>query len=117
MIHKMFSVFDSGAAAYLPPFILPRDEMAVRTFADCCKAPDHQFGKFPQDYTLFRLGTFDDETAEFVREPNGPHPLGNGVIFAGDSEEQYHGTQPHESEQPLADEPSIQSGPAGSNSA
>lgn len=81
MIHKQFSIYDSGAQAYLPPFILPRDEMAQRTFGDCCNSKEHQFGAHPEDYTLFRLGTWDDETAIFTPEPNGPQTLGNGVEY------------------------------------
>ena len=62
MIHKIFSIYDSKAAAFLPPFILPKAEMAQRTFADCVNSPDHQFGAHPEDYTLFELGHWDDET-------------------------------------------------------
>lgn len=81
MIHIQFSVYDQAAQAYLPPWILPRIEMAQRTFQDCVNSKDHQFGAHPEDYTLFRLGTWDDETAQFTPEPNGPQTLGNGVEY------------------------------------
>ncbi len=60
MKHEMFSVFDVKAQAYLPPFVLPSEGMAVRIFGDCVNSSDHQFGKHPGDYTLFRIGSFDD---------------------------------------------------------
>ncbi len=60
MVHKMFSIFDVKAMAYLPPFFLPQSEVAVRIFSDCVNSNDHQFGKHPGDYTLFELGSFDD---------------------------------------------------------
>ena len=63
MKHKMFSIFDVKASAYLPPFILPETAMAVRVFADCVNSDDHQFGKHPGDYTLFELGVWDDSCA------------------------------------------------------
>ena len=34
MIHNIFSVYDNKAEAFLPPFVLPKREMAIRTFAD-----------------------------------------------------------------------------------
>ena len=81
MIHKVFAIYDAGAQAYLPPFILPRAEMAQRTFGDCVNSKDHQFGAHPEDYTLFCLGLWDDETAIYTMEGNGPQTLGNGVEY------------------------------------
>jgi len=60
MEHKIFSIYDQKAYAYLPPFTLPRTEMAERTFQDCVNSPDHAFGRNPADYTLMELGTYDD---------------------------------------------------------
>ncbi len=80
MIFKVFTVFDSKAEAYLPPFILPHDDMAKRIFSDCCNKDDHQFGAHPADYTLFRLGCWSDKTSGFDLE-NAPVNLGVGVEF------------------------------------
>ena len=41
MIHNVYSVYDSAAAAYLPPFILPREEMAIRSFSVAACSDDH----------------------------------------------------------------------------
>lgn len=60
----MYSIFDEKADAYLPPFMLPNDPMAVRTFCDCVADQTHAFGRNPADYTLFRLGTFDTTGAD-----------------------------------------------------
>jgi hypothetical protein len=69
MIHYMYAVRDSKAEAFLPPFILPRSSMAIRTFASCVNSADHQFAAYPEDYGLFRLANFDDETGLIVAEP------------------------------------------------
>nr|UXQ88125.1 MAG: nonstructural protein [Microvirus sp.] len=61
MIHKIYSVYDSKAETYTPPFFQHREAMALRTFADCCNDDGHTFGKHPEDYTLFDLGTYDDD--------------------------------------------------------
>lgn len=66
MKHKLFTVYDSAAKAYLPPFCLPEEGMALRTFKDCVNEPTHAFSKNPADYTLFNLGAYDDNTAEIT---------------------------------------------------
>ncbi len=60
---EIYSVYDSKAEAYLPPFFLANDGMATRIFESCANDSKHQFGAFPADYTLFRIGSFQDETA------------------------------------------------------
>ena len=37
--------------------------MATRTFGDCVNNEEHQFGMHPEDYTLFEIAIFDDESA------------------------------------------------------
>jgi len=76
MIHNIFSVYDNKAEAFLPPFVLPKREMAIRTFADSINNPETQLHKHPADYTLFTLGTFDDEIGKIVPEKTSLH---NGV--------------------------------------
>lgn len=80
MIIKMFTIYDEKAHAYLPPFFLPQSDVAMRTFADCVNSDSHQFGAHPHDYTLFELGTWDDESA-VVTLHGRSKTLGNGVEF------------------------------------
>lgn len=80
MIQRIFTIFDEKANAYLPPFFLPTSGMAVRTFTTCLRSPDHQFGLHPEDYTLFDLGAFDDNTAQ-IDLSAGTKMIGNGVMF------------------------------------
>ena len=80
MRHKLFSVYDSAAEAYLPPFILPNVQMAQRIFGDCINSPEHQFSKHPEDYTLFELGIFDDETGKHELQRT-PKSLGLGLEY------------------------------------
>lgn len=62
MNHKVFSVFDEKAGAYLPPFFMHTAAMAVRAISDCTREESHAFFRNPADYTLFHLGDFDDAT-------------------------------------------------------
>lgn len=68
MIYRIYTVRDTKAAAFAPPFFLHRDEVALRTFSDALADPQHPMSAHPGDYQLFRLGTFDDETGELTGE-------------------------------------------------
>lgn len=63
----VFTVFDSAAKRYLEPFFAPTVEVALRMFRTIVNTPEHQFSKYPEDYTLFVIGEFDQETAELVK--------------------------------------------------
>ncbi len=62
MIHKIFSVYDDKADAFLPPFYQHTEAMAKRVFSDACRETAHPFNKNPDDYCLYNLGAWDDGT-------------------------------------------------------
>ncbi len=76
---RMFTIHDSKAAAYLPPFVLPEEDMAIRSFADCVNDISHAFYRNPGDYTLFSIGKFDANKGVLL--PAHTVSLGNGVDF------------------------------------
>lgn len=74
VIHKIFTVYDIKAEAYLPPFFLHAEGMAVRVFANAINDPGHQFGANPTDYSLFQLGEYDDNSGVITAtEPKFMH--------------------------------------------
>jgi hypothetical protein len=79
MIINIFAIHDSKAHAFLPPFYFHHTEQAQRTFSDTIHDDTHMFSKHPADYTLFHLGTFDDEGAQI--DTITPISLGNGLEF------------------------------------
>lgn len=62
----IFSVYDSKAECYLPPFFMRNRAMAVRAFQASVMEPGSDLNRFPEDYALFVLGTFDDSTGAFT---------------------------------------------------
>lgn len=74
----LFSVYDIKAEAFLPPWFQPNIYMAKRVFGDCVNDDDHAFGKHPNDYSLFQVGVFDDETGQIEPSKAG---LGNGTEY------------------------------------
>ncbi len=80
MLLQVFTVFDSKAEAYLPPFYLITRGQAIRAFTDSVNDPNHQFAKHPEDYTLFLLGSFEDSSANFHLQKTA-EPLGKAIEF------------------------------------
>lgn len=76
----IFTVYDTKAECYLQPFFLPTRGLALRTFTETVNDKSHNFGKYPEDYTLFVLGSYEDQNSEFLLS-KAPISLGVGVEF------------------------------------
>jgi len=79
MIEQLFTVYDSAAKAYLTPFTAPTIESALRSFREVVNKDGHQFNRFPEDYALFHVGEFDQQTGMF--SSMSPHSLGVAITF------------------------------------
>ena len=75
----LFTVFDSAAGAFLDPFPAPSVEFAIREFRRAANDAGHQFNRFPEDYTLFLVGEFDQKSGEITARP--PSSLGVAITF------------------------------------
>lgn len=60
MITKIFSVFDSKAEVFSPPFFAQTKGLALRSFTDLVNDPKTTVHQYPADFTMFELGEFDD---------------------------------------------------------
>jgi len=63
MTQQLYTVYDQKAEAYLQPFATNTHGLAERMFAEMVNTPGHQFNRFPEDYVLYHIGTFDTATA------------------------------------------------------
>lgn len=59
---NVYSFYDSKAKTYHTPFFLKQDGQAIRAFLDLVNNPQTDIAKYPEDFSLFKLGQFDDET-------------------------------------------------------
>jgi hypothetical protein len=66
MLHQVFTVYDSKSSAYLQPFFMQSEPSALRAITDLVDEAGHQFNRHPEDYTLFHLGSFNDELSKFT---------------------------------------------------
>lgn len=66
---EIFSVYDSAAQAFMQPFFAVSKGSALRSLTDAVNDEKHEFSKHAGDYTLFLLGSFDDNSGEFSCAP------------------------------------------------
>lgn len=67
---NIYSIFDNASGLYSRPWFAASDAEASRAFSDIATDAEHPVGQHPEDYTLYRLGTFDDATALLNNEAN-----------------------------------------------
>lgn len=65
MIKKVFSVYDSKAQTFSPPFFMPTVGAAVRSFIEIANDDRTMVGRHPQDFGLFEIAEFDDCDGSF----------------------------------------------------
>lgn len=66
MIQKVFAVRDSKAVAFMQPFFSGANGAAIRAFADAANDGKSPIAMHPEDYNLYELGDFDDNSGEFT---------------------------------------------------
>ena len=59
---KAYSIYDNKAAIYLPPFYNTNDQVAIRTFTDILQNPNTPMNRHPEDYSIYHVGYFNEET-------------------------------------------------------
>lgn len=63
MLLKAFSIRDLKVGAYSPPFFQTTIGEAERTFHKLANSKDSTVGQYPEDYELFQVGEYDDQSA------------------------------------------------------
>lgn len=79
---KMFTVFDSKADTYIPPFCMRSTGEAIRGFITILNDDISDYCKYPADFTLFEIGSFDPLTCKLVIYAAMTN-LGNGLSHKG----------------------------------
>lgn len=69
MITSVFAIYDSKAKAFMVPFFQASVATGMRAFTMAVNDPNTVLYKHPEDFTLFHLGSFDDELGRFVPLP------------------------------------------------
>jgi len=72
-----YATYDTAAAVYSKPFFAQSDGQVMREFQDICVNAEHPFGQHPEDYSLHRIGSYNDQTAKLESET--PECLATGL--------------------------------------
>ncbi len=67
---NIYSIYDTAAGLYSRPFFTASDAQASREFSDLATDKNHPVGMHPEDYSLFRVGLWDDNKALLTNEAN-----------------------------------------------
>lgn len=60
----VFSIRDLKAEAFGPVFMQNTVGLASRMFGEMANSRDHSVGRHPDDFKLYQVGTFDDESGK-----------------------------------------------------
>lgn len=86
MIIQIYSIHDIKASAYMTPFFMQTEGMALRAITDCVNDNGHSFNKHPEDFTLFEMGTFDDNNGQ-MELLETPRPIAKCIeLVSGEHE-------------------------------
>lgn len=66
---RLFAIYDKALAAYGSIMTYTAKGQATRQFTDEVNKPDSELNKHPEDYALYYLGEYDNETSQISYEP------------------------------------------------
>jgi len=74
---RLFAVRDVKADSFGAPISVATEGLARRSFSDACKDPRSELAKYPEDYMLYELGTYEPNAGAIT-----PHKLPKLVMTA-----------------------------------
>lgn len=66
---NLFTIKDSKSATYGAPFASPNGGSATRTVAMAMEDKTSLLARYPADFELWQVGTFDESTAQLSSAP------------------------------------------------
>lgn len=65
------AVKDRAVDGYMRPFTVPHRNAALRSFTDEANRKESEINAHPEDYDLYEIATFDDQTGniENIKQP------------------------------------------------
>lgn len=65
-INNIYSIFDVKAKTHGAPFTVLNDDVALRVVDHVLQAPDTDYRRYPDDFVVYHLGTFDTDSGLVV---------------------------------------------------
>lgn len=70
MDKTIYSIYDKKSELYQSPFVELNNGVAIRALQDVLKNQNHQFYNHSEDYTLYKVGIFDEMQGQVL--PHAP---------------------------------------------
>lgn len=83
MQQKVFAVRDSKAECFGNPLFMKTTGEAERGFKTAVNSPETAYSKYPEDYDLYEIGSYDDQTGTLTAFETPHHVV--KAIFLKDS--------------------------------
>lgn len=68
MILKAFALLDMKTGAFATPFFMHHEQQAIRAIVEVAQDLSTTVGKYPSDFALCRIGSFNDQSGVFSAE-------------------------------------------------
>jgi hypothetical protein len=79
---KFYSIRDGKSETYNKPFTEVSNGVALRNFMTAMENEDSMIKKYPEDFSLWQVGQFDETTGEII--PANPECIGKAVDLKGE---------------------------------
>lgn len=66
MTYRVFSVLDAKTGVFMRPFFDQHLQQALRSWKEACNQAESPFCKYPTDFVLYEVGSFNDEQGLLV---------------------------------------------------
>lgn len=66
MILNIYGIYDNKVEAFNTPFFARTNGEAIRMFANGVNQEGSDFGRWANDYCLYRIGSFNADTGELI---------------------------------------------------
>jgi hypothetical protein len=76
----IYSVLDTKSESFSPPMVNRTKGEAIRSFSDEVNNPNSMLYKHPEDYVLFEIGTWDNQSG-VIEAHQAPISCGTAIEF------------------------------------
>lgn len=73
---KIYSIRDNKVGNYNPPMFVPHLAVVIRQLEEVTNDPKTMLCKYPQDYELYELGEFDEQSGS-IKQHDKPIAIMN----------------------------------------
>ncbi len=77
-MNKLISIYDSKSMAYDHPRHFRTRGEFIRAFQEALKNPETTYSKYPEDFTAFEIGEWDEHTGTITMY-EAKQVIGNGI--------------------------------------